>query len=267
MTGRHVVTAALLALSACGTVQVEVTPRHPSPYPLSPRVVEDLKTYQARPPGGVAVYALEASGEAEGDVEAAVRKKAASLGCDGIMFTVREDQSTSADVALTGQLNAAREYVGAHIDALCMVDPNAMPAGCPGATPPDAAEAAVRGVLEQWRRAYESRDSDALARLYAHYAGVAVAENGAMLSGWTAIEPVLRDRLGRATEIRIRIDDVKVRAVGATAAVIATMLRERSDGATTATERGVLMLLLRAPAAAGDAGWVIVAQHYSSRRA
>src|SRR5215510_12767392 len=160
MIDRLVVTAALVALSACGRVVVEVSTRHPAPRWLSPRFVEDLKTYEVRPPGGVAVYGLQASGEDKAKVEAAVRQKAASLGCDGIMFTVREDQGVSTGVALTGKLNQAREYVGAHIDALCMVDPSAVPAGCPAvaapvstvataaATTPADVERTVRATLE-----------------------------------------------------------------------------------------------------------------------
>jgi ketosteroid isomerase-like protein len=269
----------LVALCACNIVPVDVSTRHPTPRPLWPRPVATVKTYEARPPGGVAVYGLQASGEDLGEVEVAIRERAASLGCDGILLTVREDQGTSRGVALTGKLNEAREYVPGHIDALCMVDPASIPEICPAVTRSARTAAATaaavttrvdvdgaaRDTLEQWRHAYETRSSEALAKLYSHDASLNVVEGGTRLHGWTAFEPALRDRLGRATAIRVRFDDVQVHAAGATAVIVATMLRERSDAGVTATENGSLTLVLQASEVGNDAGWVIVAEHYSKR--
>ena len=275
MKYRRVVIATLVALSGCGTVLVDVSSRHPTPRPLWAHPVASLKTYQTRPAGGVAVYGLQASGEDAADVEAAVREKAASLGCDGIMFTVREDQGKSEGVALTGKLNDAREYVGAHIDALCMVDPAAIPEGCPtvarpepgaATTAPVDADGAIRAMLEQWRQAYEGRSSEALAKLYVHDASLRVVEDGAAVHGWTAFELALRDRPGKATAIHVRFEDIQVHTVGATGFIIATLLRDRSDATSTVTDKGVVTLVLRAAEPGNETGWVIVAEHTSYRR-
>jgi ketosteroid isomerase-like protein len=130
-------------------------------------------------------------------------------------------------------------------------------------TAPGDIEGTARGVLDQWRLAYESRNTEALARLYAHDASLSVVEDGGRRLGWTEVEPMLRDRLGKASSLHIRIEDVQIRAQGTTAIVVATVLRERS-APDASTDRGVLTLVLRAPEA-GDAGWVIVAEHDSHR--
>jgi len=302
MTYRGVVVAGLVALSACNIVPVEVSLRHPSPRPLWPRPVATVKTYEARPPGGVAVYGLQASGEDLAEVEAAIRDKAAGLGCDGIMLIVRADQGTSQGVALTGKLNDAREYVSARIDALCMVDPASLPEVCTAVAGPErtaatsdaplvtdaaattaaartamataraamaaGADATARATLERWRQAYEAGSGEALGKLYSHDASLSVVDDGARLVGWIAFEQALRDRLGRTPMIpviHVQLKDVQVHAVGATAVIVATMLRERSDAGTPASETGSLTLVLRASEAGHDGGWVIVAEHYSKR--
>jgi ketosteroid isomerase-like protein len=140
--------------------------------------------------------------------------------------------------------------------------------GCTVATKPLEAPAApadlvtaVRGTLEQWRQAYEVRSPDALAKLYSHEPTLSVVQDGTLWLGWTAFEPVLLDKL-KATAIHVRLKDVQISAIGATGAVVvATMLRERVDAATTVTENGVLTLVVR-----NDGGWVIVAEHYSYKR-
>jgi ketosteroid isomerase-like protein len=281
--------AALVSFAATGCIPivVDVKERHPSPRRLLPRFVEDVRTYQVRPPGSVAVFSLQAAGEHLEEVETAVRRRAAHLGCDGIMFTVREDQSTSAGIAQTGKLNPAREYVDAHMDALCIVDPAALPPDCPRpeapaapvtparpaapaapapAAAPDPAEidAAARRVVEQWREAYDRHSGAALAVLYAHDAGLRVVSDGAVLRGWAEVESALRERLAQVTAIRVRIADVQIPSVGATAVVIAQVQRERTGAAT---EDGIVTLVLRAAPAGDPAGWVIVAEHFSSRRA
>jgi len=142
-------------------------------------------------------------------------------------------------------------------------------AGCPPrpaapvAAAPTELVAAVKGTIEQWRQAYEVRSMEALARLYIHEPGLAVIQDGALQLGWVAVESALRSRLARATEIRVRIKDLQVAALGAGAAVaIAAMTRESTDGATTVREAGVVTLVLRED----PEGWAIASEHYSYRR-
>ncbi len=126
------VIAAVVLVSACTGPNIQVKSLHPAPRALQPRAVETVQTFESRPDGGVAAYSLEASGSDQVAIEAAVKQRAASLGCDGIMFTVRQDPSQARGDASTGQLNQHREYLAARIDALCMVLPN----GGAGTTPP-----------------------------------------------------------------------------------------------------------------------------------
>jgi ketosteroid isomerase-like protein len=277
MRYRHVVIAALVSLGGCAVPLIEVKSLHPAPAPrvLGPRAVDTVQTYNARPPGGVAVYSIEASGEDEAETEAVVRQKAASLGCDGLMFTVQMDQGKSEGEYFTGQLNQHREYTYARVDALCVVDPAALPPGCPAPARPEPTapapttakvDAAVRDALERWRQAYESRSGEALAKLYSHDASLRVVHDGSLLLGWAAFEPVLRDQLRTEPPIHIRIADVQVSSAGTTAVIVASMRRERTDAAPTAADDGVVTLVLRAAGTGNDVGWVIVAEHASHRQ-
>jgi ketosteroid isomerase-like protein len=142
-------------------------------------------------------------------------------------------------------------------------------AGCRSGGAPPAAEApampasqaaAVRGAVEQWRQAYEVRSLEALARRYAQAEDTVVVQQGGQTRGWTAISALLTERLARAKDVRVRLKDVVVVALGqGGASLVAGMTREVSDGVTTVTEEGTLTLTLRD--AAGE--WVIVAEHYS----
>jgi uncharacterized protein (TIGR02246 family) len=147
-------------------------------------------------------------------------------------------------------------------------------AGCPRSRPaettPEAASmapkevvAAAKGVIEQWRQAYEVKSFDALAKLYAHDLDLVVVQDGQPVMGWSTVEPMLRERLAKAKEIHIRLKDVTVASLGPTsAAATATMTREVSDGVTTVSENGALTLVLRR----GADGWQIVQEHYSYKR-
>lgn len=117
--------ACILALlvTGCVSAAVDVTPLRPSPRALTPRTVETVKILESRPEDGVAVYNLVASGAAKSELEIAVREKAASLGCDGLVITVRAEPSHSTSSAATGQLNDHREAVGGHVTAMCIVLP------------------------------------------------------------------------------------------------------------------------------------------------
>jgi len=150
----------------------------------------------------------------------------------------------------------------------------ALATGCPHEKPdeptgpvrdatPKEVIAATRGAIEQWRQAYEVRSMDALSKLYAHDLDVVVVTDGLTLIGWSSVEGLLNDRLGRAKEIHIRLKEIQVRAVSAGAAfAVATMSREVGDGVTTVTENGTLTLVFRKDAT----GWLIVGEHYSYKR-
>lgn len=130
---------------------------------------------------------------------------------------------------------------------------------------PKEVEAGGRAAIEQWRQAYEVRSIDGLAKLYPHDLAVVVVQDGQALIGWSSVEAMLRDRLARAKQIHVRVKDIQVTSLGPTvASAIATMTRELSDGVTTVTENGALTLVLRKDDAGG---WLIVAEHYSYRRA
>ena len=82
-------------------------------------------------------------------------------------------------------------------------------------------------------------------------------------TGWSAIESLLNDRLGHASAVHLRLKDLRIGPLAATAAVaVAAMTREVSDGATTVTETGTLTLVLRKDADA----WLIASEHFSYKR-
>lgn len=133
----------------------------------------------------------------------------------------------------------------------------------PVAAPPADLVAAVTGAIEQWRQAYEIRSMEALARLYVHEPGLAIVQDGALLLGWAAIEPALRGRLARASEIRVRLKDLQIVPLAPGAAVaVSAMIRESTEGAATVKEDGVVTLVLRED----PQGWAIASEHYSYRR-
>jgi uncharacterized protein (TIGR02246 family) len=123
--------------------------------------------------------------------------------------------------------------------------------------------AAVNGVIEQWRQAYQVKSEDALAKLYAHDGAVAVVQEGRPAVGWPAVEAVIKDRLARYPKIVIRLRDVTIAPLGpAAATATAQMTRELGDDVTTLTENGTLTLVLRQD----GPDWVIVSEHYSYRK-
>ncbi|MGE0870271.1 MAG: nuclear transport factor 2 family protein [Kofleriaceae bacterium] len=145
--------------------------------------------------------------------------------------------------------------------------------GAPATTTPRGAADLSSGVtktVELWQQANEVRSFEALEKVYAPDGNVAVVQNGVLQLGWTAVAPVIKDRLARAKEIHIRMKDVKVMPVGRDAAiVVATMTRELTDGAATVTETGALTMMLRSiEQGTGCSGpcplsWFIVAEHFS----
>ena len=116
-----VTVVALVALGACVGPTVDVTPVGPIPPAMSPRAPEALKHFQLRPDNGLEVYDIEAYGDAKPKLLAAIRQKAASLGCDGLMFSATSHASPTDSAAETGQLNEHHQKPGSHIEAVCIV--------------------------------------------------------------------------------------------------------------------------------------------------
>jgi ketosteroid isomerase-like protein len=122
---------------------------------------------------------------------------------------------------------------------------------------------AAKATIEAWRQAYEVKSLDALSKLYAHEADAVMILDGQPLRGWDSMEFMLKDKIGRAKEIHVRLKDIAVRSLAPTiASAVATMTREVGDGVTTVTEAGALTLVLRKD----PDGWKIVVEHYSYRR-
>ena len=147
----------------------------------------------------------------------------------------------------------------------CQAGTSAAPAA-PRATTSKELLAAARASLETWRQAYEVRSLEALGTLYTHDPSLVVVHQGTAHFGWPSVEALLRDRVSRASSIRLRIKDVQVETLGPDAvSALATLTREVTEGATTAVETGTLTLILwREPGSAGR--WLITHEHYSYGR-
>lgn len=125
----------------------------------------------------------------------------------------------------------------------------------------DAVTAGARGAVEQWRQAWEVRSVEALGALYAHNLDVIVVDQGRSYLGWTEVETYLSTKLGSATDVHVKVDDLQVFALGdGAAAASASIVREISDGVVNNSEAGVVTMALRAEA---DGAWKIVSEHYS----
>jgi len=146
---------------------------------------------------------------------------------------------------------------------LCSVAcPHGAPAPAQPAAPADVVSAA-RGVIEQWRQAYEVRSADALEKLYTHDPDLVLVQDGTAIVGWTAVKSALDARIQHAKEIHVKLQDVKVSSLAPTVATAtATMTREIGDGITTVNENGALTLVLRKD----EDGWKIAGEHYSYKR-
>jgi hypothetical protein len=115
------VAALALVLSACLGPVIDVTPLHPTPRCLASRTAESVKVFHTRPSTAVAVYGIEASAGDAGELHAAVHNKAASLGCDGILFTDHVRPRTTSSNSATGELNDHREISDEKVLGLCLV--------------------------------------------------------------------------------------------------------------------------------------------------
>lgn len=120
--------------------------------------------------------------------------------------------------------------------------------------------AAGSGAAEQYRQAWEVRSFDALAELYAQDLDVVVVHQGESHHGWTDVQRYLKQLLGSAAEVHMKLSEVTVTALGpAGAAVAAELRREINDGTSAVIEEGALTLALRKD---GDR-WLIVSEHFS----
>jgi len=113
--------AVFVTLGACVGPTVDVTPVGPVPPGLSPRDPQAVKHFELRPENGVEVYDIEAYGDAKPKLFAAIRQKAANLGCDGLMFSAPAATASLDNAAATGQLNEHHQKPGSHIEAVCIV--------------------------------------------------------------------------------------------------------------------------------------------------
>jgi uncharacterized protein (TIGR02246 family) len=132
----------------------------------------------------------------------------------------------------------------------------------PKSTTPVAHDAmdAARRAVESWRQAWEADSYDAIAPLYAHDKSTVLVEQGHAFAGWDQADAHLKEVLGHAREIHVKLADVTIEELGDDAAVVvASMDRDVSDGQVTTTERGVLTLVLHRDADR----WVVVSEHYS----
>jgi len=128
-------------------------------------------------------------------------------------------------------------------------------------SPAAAVTAGARGAVEQWRQAWEVRSVEALGDVYAHNLDVIVVDQGRSYLGWTQVETYLSTKLGAATEVHVKLDDLQIFQLGdGAAAASASIVREISDGVVNNTERGVITMALRADS---DGTWRIVSEHYS----
>ena len=144
--------------------------------------------------------------------------------------------------------------------------------GCKTAGPPEPVKPATppevvtmgKQAVETWRAGWQTKTFETLAPLYAHDLDVAVIQEGTMHLGWSSIEAMLKDRLVRVTEIRVRLKDIQVVAQAPdVATVVATMIRESVEGSSSRIETGTLSLVLRRQP---EGQWLIVLEHFSYRR-
>lgn len=133
-----------------------------------------------------------------------------------------------------------------------------------GERTPEKAASNARGIVEQWRQAWQVRSVQALGKLYPHDLDVVVVEQGRAQLGWTPVETWLSTKMSGAKTVIIELDDLQVFMLGdGAAAASATMRREISDGVTSTKETGVITWALREES---DGTWRIVSEHYSYSR-
>ena len=125
---------------------------------------------------------------------------------------------------------------------------------------PASVQEAARGVIEQYRQAYQVRSLDALLPLYARSPDLVMVRQGRPIAGWDQVQDHLTSLITRAEEIQLELEDVRIIALGqGGAAVTARVTRTVHDNATSVREEGLLTLALRQD---GER-WVIASEHFS----
>jgi ketosteroid isomerase-like protein len=136
----------------------------------------------------------------------------------------------------------------------------ASPSACAAPVTSTEVVAAGKQALEQYRQAFEVRSLEALAPLYEHIDSLVVVQQGNPVVGWAEHESRLTSLFSTATDIRVKVKDVTVTALGADGVVVnATMSRELADGVTRLEDSGPLTLVLRRV----GGRWRIASEHYS----
>lgn len=120
--------------------------------------------------------------------------------------------------------------------------------------------AAIEGVVEQYRQAYEVVSLEALEGLYSQDLDLVLVYQGKEHRGWTSVQAFLTERLAGASSVRMGMKDVSIRDLGPGVAVVSAR-RESSigDGAVTVTETGILTLVVQNQ----QGRWMVVAEHFS----
>lgn len=116
-----------------------------------------------------------------------------------------------------------------------------------GAAPaPGSVEEAARGVLEQYRQAHEVRSLDALTPLYLDAPDLVRVWQGERTRSWGAIRGQMAVLFSTAEDIKLRVDEVTVLALGQDGATVtASVSRTVDSGATSVRVDGILTLVLR----------------------
>jgi ketosteroid isomerase-like protein len=125
---------------------------------------------------------------------------------------------------------------------------------------PAQVEEAARGAVEQYRQAYELLTFDGLAPLYAQGPEVEIIAQGTRHTGWDEVEAYLRDLLERASEVRVRVGELRVIALGPKGAIATAEIDRSVRGPVISVNAtGVLSLTFRLE----DGRWLIVSEHLS----
>lgn len=130
----------------------------------------------------------------------------------------------------------------------------------PASTVPQDQQTAIRGVLEQYRQAYEVGSAEALHAVYSKDLDVVLVYQGKVHQGWTSVESFLAGKLEGASQVRMTFKDVSIREFGPDGAILtATRTSSIGDGSVSVTEVGALSLVLQNH----DGQWMVVAEHFS----
>jgi len=139
------------------------------------------------------------------------------------------------------------------------------------AGPVVAGDAAARlpAALEQWRQGYEVRSIEALEPLYSQTDDLTLVMQGKVTTTWPSVRSTIADFLGSNTQVKLKVQDVRIVALGGDAAVVTCgLIRRYGDGIRSTSETGALTLLFRMTPpvdSKAPATWKITLEHYSFR--